>query len=179
MPHPHDNTTPTNFGVGSGGFAQPDLWEALYGMTNINPALQLALQQYITQGGIKQQQISSGASQANSANQSAAQVYAAQIAAQGNLAQQNVQSGTAASIANSQNFAQLIAAMGGDQNAAHGLQASLGLEAGIQNQNIQQQILQMAATTGLRSSGISNAWMRGFGPQAQFGSAGNYWLDQL
>ena len=171
-------TQPT-FGTGTGGFAQPDLWQILYGMTNINPALDLAMQQYRSQSSLAGQLASANASAQSGVNQSLASVYGSQVAAQGGIAQQNIQSGTAASIANAQISGDLIKAMGGDQNAAYRLQAQLGLQAGVANQDMQRQILTALSTTGLRSQSQANAWMRGFQPQPGFGSAGNYWLNSV
>lgn len=176
MPHPHDTTTPDTFGTGTGGFAQPDLYRDLFGLTNVNPAIELALRSFQSQASLQGQLASAQASAGNTANSANAQAFAARVAAQGGFAQQGIQSGTAASIANAQNMAQLLAGQGSDRNAAFALQAQLGLQAGISNQGIQSQILSALSKTGLRNQSQANAFMRGFGPQPGFGSAGDFFL---
>src|SRR3972149_9183198 len=130
-----------------------------------NMALNLALAQY--QGGnqLQGQQIAANAALQGDVMRSQATLGAAGISAQGGIDQQLISTagqlkGLQASIA-----ADIIRAQGGDQNAANRLQAELGLQAQLANQQTNLQLAKMGGSGDLRDNFARMLYLKGMGGQ--------------
>ena len=97
----------------------------------------------------------------------------ARIGAMGGYAQQQLQTGGAVAMSNAQIAGDLQRAQGGDRNAALRLQAELGLQSQLANNQDRMRIAQLASSTGLRDALAARGYVRGMGPQPEYGSA---WL---
>lgn len=156
-------------GVGNVSGVPTDVMAALfpYWSQMMSGPMDLALAQY---QGNNARDIAS--TQANASMYNAqTDAQARMAAAQASIAAQQVQSQAALKGIQAQIAADIQRAQGGDRNAAFRLQSELQLQAQIANQNNRLQVAQLASSTGLRDAVAARMFVKGLGPQAQFGSA--------